>query len=286
MDSKINKLNQIGLPNREAEIYLALLQKYEFTAPELTKLTNVTRSKIYELLQNLIHKGACSESYKDGQKVYRAIEPKLAIQNIISKRENELEKEIAQMKEAGISIETELVTLHENGADIDEPLNYIEVLTDKEQIKEKWLNIQNNTKKELLVFSKPPYSGNLIDNVEDETDIIKNNVIVRGIYEYKDLDSEEISNLIKMIEIFQKIGEEARVIKELPMKLVISDDSYTMLALNDKITLKQSITSMVVNHPVYAMAHKEVFEVYWAKSITVEEFKRDLNKYTNSNTNE
>lgn len=64
----INKLKQIGLPNREAEVYLALLQKNEFTAPELTKITMVTRTKIYEILQNLIRKGACNESYKNGQK--------------------------------------------------------------------------------------------------------------------------------------------------------------------------------------------------------------------------
>ena len=276
MDTKISKLNQIGLPNREAEIYLALLQKYEFTAPELTKLTNVTRSKIYELLQNLIHKGACSESYKDGQKVYRAIEPKLAIQNIISKRKNELELEIAQMNQAGISIENELVALHENGADIDEPLNYIEILTDKEQIRERWLSIQRNAKKEIFAFTKPPYTANLIDNVEDETGIITNNVKVRGIYEYKDLNSEEISNLIKMIEMFEKIGEEARIIKELPMKLAVIDETITMLALKDRISLKPSITTVVINHPDFATAQKEVFESYWEKSLTIKELKKTI----------
>lgn len=276
MDTKISKLNQIGLPNREAEIYLALLQKYEFTAPELTKLTNVTRSKIYELLQNLIHKGACSESYKDGQKVYRAIEPKLAIQNIISKRKNELELEIAQMNQAGISIENELVVLHENGADIDEPLNYIEILTDKEQIRERWLSIQRNAKKEIFAFTKPPYTANLIDNVEDETGIITNNVKVRGIYEYKDLNSEEISNLIKMIEMFEKIGEEARIIKELPMKLAVIDETITMLALKDRISLKPSITTVVINHPDFATAQKEVFESYWEKSLTIKELKKTI----------
>lgn len=277
----ITKLKQIGLSSREAEVYLALLQKNEFTAPELTKITKVTRTKIYELLQNLIHKGACNENYRNGQKVFKAIKPRLAIQNIISNYENEIEhkkrNEIEQMKQAGISIENELVELYENGADIDEPLNYIEVLTDREQIKEKWLNIQNNTKNELLIFSKPPYTGNLIDNVQDETDIIKNNVTVRCIYEYKGLSTDEIIKLMKMIKIFQKIGEEARVIKELPMKLVISDDTNTMLALNDKVTLKQSITSMVVNHPVYAKAHKEVFEVYWSKSMSIEKFKKSQN---------
>lgn len=281
MYSRINKLNQIGLPNREAEIYLALLQKYEFTAPELTKLTNVTRSKIYELLQNLIHKGACSESYKDGQKVYRAIEPKLAIQNIISKYENELEREITQMKEAGISIENELVTLHENGADINESLDYIEVLTDRGQIRERSLTIQQNTKKEIIVFTKQPYTVNLDNNITEETEVIKNKVTIKSIYEYKDLAPEEINNFIKIIEMYQKIGEKVRVIKELPMKLIISDETVTMFSLINKISLKPTITAIVVNHQGFAKAHKKVFENYWQKGISIEDFKRDKNKYLN-----
>jgi hypothetical protein len=133
-----------------------------------------------------------------------------------------------------------------------------------------------------LAFSKPPYTANLIDNVEDETGIITNNVKVRGIYEYKGLDSDEISNLVRMIEAFQKIGEEARIIKELPMKLVVIDNTITMLALNDRITLKPSITTIIVNHPDFAKAQKEVFESYWAKSITIKELKKNKSKYLNT----
>jgi HTH-type transcriptional regulator, sugar sensing transcriptional regulator len=278
MDSRINKLKQIGLPNREAEIYLALLKKCEFTAPELTKITKVTRSKIYELLQNLIHKGACTENYKNGQKVYRAIKPKLAIHNIISKYENEIE----QMKKAGTLIENELVALHKNGADIDESLDYIEVLTDKEQIKDKFVTLEKTSNKELLEFTKPPYAGILGENIDMETDMIKNKVLIKSIYEYKDLAPAEMSNLIKMIEAYEKTGEEARIIKELPMKLVISDETTTMFALNDRISLKPSITSIVIDHPNFAKVLKEVFKSYWAKSITIKEFKKKKNKYFNS----
>jgi sugar-specific transcriptional regulator TrmB len=42
-----DKLGEFGLSKREAEVYIALLQKKEFTAPELTKITTITRTKIY-----------------------------------------------------------------------------------------------------------------------------------------------------------------------------------------------------------------------------------------------
>jgi HTH-type transcriptional regulator, sugar sensing transcriptional regulator len=274
----INKLKQIGLPSREAEVYLALLQKSEFTAPELTKITKVTRTKIYELLQNLIRKGACNESYRNGQKIFKAIKPKLAIQNIISNYENEIEQkkknEIEQMKQAGISIEKELDSLHENNINNNESLDYIEVLTDKEQIRDRYLKFIKNSKKELLVFTKPPYSINF-GNINDESDSIKKNVINRSIYEYKDLTPEDLNNLIKFIESCQLIGEEAKIIYELPMKLIISDETITMFALNDRISLKPSITSIIIDHPTYAKAQKKIFESYWKEGITIKEFKKN-----------
>jgi HTH-type transcriptional regulator, sugar sensing transcriptional regulator len=282
----INKLKQIGLPSREAEVYLALLQKNEFTAPELTKITKVTRTKIYELLQNLIHKGACNESYRNGQKIFRAIKPELAIKNIISNYENEIERrkknEIEQMKQAGISIEKELVSLYKSSVNNTESIDYIEILTDKEQIRDKFMTLEKTSKKELLEFTKPPYAGILGENIDVETNMIKNEVKIKSIYEFKDLAPEESSNLIKMIEAYEKTGEEVRIINELPIKLVISDETTTMFALNDKISLKPSITSIVIDHPMFAKVLKEVFTSYWEKSITLKEFKKNKNKYLNS----
>ena len=86
------KLQQIGLTNREAEVYLALLQRKEFTAPELTKITTITRTKIYEILQSLVHKGICTESSRNGNKIYRGIDPRIALQNIVSNYEQTVEQ--------------------------------------------------------------------------------------------------------------------------------------------------------------------------------------------------
>jgi sugar-specific transcriptional regulator TrmB len=284
------KLQQIGLTKREAEVYIALLQRKEFTAPELTKITTITRTKIYEILQSLVHKGICTESSRNGNKVYRCIDPKIALQNIVNNYEQSVEEkkidfemkqkiDIEQKKKAAGSLEKELVELHGNSFDSLEPFDYVEILTDKRQIGEKWIWIQQKTKRELLVFTKPPYTtANVADNIEEEKELFKKQkVTVKGLYEYKGLSSEELDNLVKSVEIYQEIGEEARLIEELPMKLVISDETLVMFALNDRISLKPNITSMVVDHPSYAAALKKVFESYWANGTGVETFRKSIN---------
>ena len=46
----------------------------------------------------------------------------------------------------------------------------------------------------------------------------------------------------------------------------------TMLALKDPVSLMPSITTMIVSHKSFAQSLKEVFESYWEKSISPEDF--------------
>ena len=271
------KLEQFGLSGKEAEVYLALLQKKEFTAPDIARITTVTRTKIYEYLEKLVQKGLCNVNLRNGQKFFSAVNPKIVFKGIISNYEQELEEK----KKEAAALEIELASIHKGNLDNFDPVSYIEVLTDIAQIKAKWLDIQNNAKKEILAFTKPPYTRKVEDNLEEEAALLNKNLVIKSIYEYGGLNGEDLDELIAGIEAFRDAGEQPRVIKELPMKLLICDEMITMLALNDRVSLKPSITTIIVDHPSYARAQKEVFNAYWEKAMTVEELI--LNKLTINN---
>lgn len=278
MENLKEQLQQLGLSGRESEVYLALLHKSELSAPEVAKVTTITRTKSYEILQNLVKKGMCSEKYRDGIKTFKSIEPNIALENLVLSYSRELNR----VKDLAEQIKAELVNLHNENKEKTDPLDYIEVLSDVGQTRERWLKIQRNTKSELLGFTKPPYIvGSLGDNVPEESTILMNSKVkVKGIYEYEGLTTDvEIENMIKVLEKYQQLGEEVRIVKELPMKLVISDNNISMLALNDNITLKpSSITTMIITHPGLAIGLKNMFESYWSESITIEQFKKMNNK--------
>jgi sugar-specific transcriptional regulator TrmB len=269
MKDNIVRLQELGLTRREAEIYLALLSKKELTASEVAKITSVSRTKSYEILQNLVKRKVCNENFKNGTKIFSSVNPDIAIQNLISIYEEDLKRK----KRVAEKSRDELREMYNTNRIINDPLNYIEVLSDIRQIRDRWITIQKNTKKELLVFTKPPYSVALEDNIEEETESLTNQVVGKGIYEYKGITSpEEKNNLKKMLLAYQKIGEQVRLVEELPMKLVISDETIAMFALNDRVSLQPSITTMIIDHPSFAAAMKKVFESYWAVSIKVEDF--------------
>ncbi len=276
----INKLQQIGLTLREAEIYVALLQKKDFTSHELARFTTITRTKIYEILQSLVRKGVCNESYRDGLKVFKGIKPDLALQNIIMHFEDEMEQKkktaIDIMKDVAVSLEKELSSIHRKNQNDKGPMDYIEVLTDLGHIRQRWFNIQKNTKKEILAFSKPPYTlPKITDNRENEIEMADRKIQLRGIYEYgQSGNKSEFKYIAEVAEEYQKIGEKVKIVEELPMKLLISDETVTMLGLHDRVSLEPTITTIVVDHPSFAKAQKAVFEAYWDKGLSVREFKK------------
>jgi sugar-specific transcriptional regulator TrmB len=276
MNGFIEKLQKLGLSKRESEVYIALLTKKEFTAPEIGKITSVSRNKSYEVLQSLVKKNLCTEKFKNGTKIFSGIKPDIALQNIISIHENELKEK----KELTAQFSKELMKLHAANKNSSGPLDYIEVFTDIGQVKDRWESIERNTKKELLVFTKPPYSVSLEDTLEVAEEVKKNKIVIKSIYEYKTLQSiEEATNLLKMIDIYKKMGEEARIIEELPMKLAISDLTTTVFVLDDKISMQSGMTTMIVEHSGFATALEKVFEGYWKEALQINTFKKNLKKY-------
>ncbi len=273
MQNLIENLQKLGLSKRESEIYLALLKRKEFTAFEIGKITSVSRNKSYEILQNLIKKGLCTEKYKNRVKVYSGIEPEIALQNIIAIYEEEL-NEKKKLKEI---FKNQLTELYNSDVHKPDSLDYIEILTDLSQIRNRWIELQSNAGLEILGFNKPPFAVSLESNVNYQEETAKKKVKEKGIYEFSGVTSGgTLKDFISVVEMYQNIGEEVRVIKSLPMKMMIIDEKITMLALNDPISMRPSITTIIIDHSDYARTQKKVFENYWSDSMTITEFRNSM----------
>lgn len=273
MNLLIDKLQKLGLSKRESEIYLALLKRKEFTAPEIGKITSVSRNKSYEILQSLVKKRVCTEKYKNAVKVFSSIKPEIALQNIISAYEEELDEK-KRLKE---EFKEELTDLYAANENISDSLDYIEILTDLGQIRNRWLELQEDAKSEILGFNKPPFAVSLTHNISHQEKVSKKKVKEKGIYEFSEVSSESsLKDFLAVTKMYVNIGEDVKVIEKLPMKIMIIDEKITMLALNDPVSMKPSITTIIINHPDYAKAQKKVFESYWNDSLTLSEFKKNM----------
>jgi sugar-specific transcriptional regulator TrmB len=269
-----SKFQPIGITGREAEVYIALLKNKALTASEIAKVTSVSINKIYEVLQSLVKKKMCTENYLNGVKLFRSIDPKIAFQNIFSIYEEEINMKKNLFKE---ELEESLLAIYNKNDNIRNPLDYIEVVTDKGQARDRFLNIESKVENEILFFSKPPFVIKLGANLSLVKNTKKSNVKMKSIYELSSSESSEYKeDLLKIIEQFESLGEEARIIEQLPLKLVIVDENITILSLIDNVAFNPELTTLIVHHPIFALTQKTLFEVYWNNAMTVEEYKKNI----------
>jgi len=104
-DKTKKALIDLGLTNNEIKVYVSLLTHRYLTASELSQITKIPYSKIYEILVNLQNKGFVKVEESRPAKYY-PIEPSIALENLkekISQKINEnvdiISKELAPLYE-------------------------------------------------------------------------------------------------------------------------------------------------------------------------------------------
>ncbi len=62
---------------------------------------------------------------------------------------------------------------------------------------------------------------------------------------------------------FVAAGEQARVVDELPLKLVLIDERIALFTMEDPVAGAPALTIMIVEHPALARLLKLSFERVW-----------------------
>jgi sugar-specific transcriptional regulator TrmB len=257
----VDKLSRLGLTSYEAKAYLALTRRGSSTAAQVSRLAGVPRQRIYDVLASLVEKGLSSS--KPGRVVkYAATAPELALERLLSDHRQQL----AELEQSVSAMVEELQSAFQEGQEQTDPLEYIEVLRDRRAVNERFDELQAGIKKEILVFTKPPYATPAQENVEG-LEVVQTHT-ARSIYEFSAFDDPAFTEGVRR---FIEAGEDARFVPELPLKLVIIDESIVMFGMEDPVAGSPDMTMVVVEHPSLAKVLKVAFETIWSQGLTFDE---------------
>jgi sugar-specific transcriptional regulator TrmB len=257
----VAELTQLGLTTYEAKAYVALLGRDSFTAAQVSRQAGLPRQRIYDVLGSLVEKGLASS--RPGSVVkYAAVAPELAIDRLVA----EHRRQLGDLERAAKRAIDDLEPAYKTGLEHTDPLEYIEVLRDAGAINERFGELQAGVKREILVFTKPPYATQPQENAEGLE--VSRHVRARSVYEMSAFDDPAF---IVGVERFIEAGEEARFVESLPCKLVIIDETIVMFGMQDPVGTGRDLTIMVVEHPSLAQVLKTSFEATWARGMTIEQ---------------
>jgi sugar-specific transcriptional regulator TrmB len=272
---------EIGLTEREAKVYMTLLSGKMFTVLELQEAANIPRTKIYEVLNKLVNRNICIEKKLGKNKLYEAVEPRLAMERIIKNYKKDLER-----KEQLIEEVSEVFTpIFQNSKSIINPLEFIDVMKEKEQIHKRYTACVRNTKMEMLTFNKGPYacdsSERLGEQEDEEFKLLKRGGATKDIYEFNEL--KEVDWLIESVDKSVRIGQQARIVERLPIKMLIFDQEKVMFALEQPTKVSGELTMIYIEHKQLAEACSMLFYYLWDQGkdfIDVEkELKRNVETF-------
>jgi len=263
MKDYIIDLVKSGFTEYEAKAYLTLLKKNNFSASEISKLSGVPRTKVYEILACLVRKGACIEIPGKIRR-FKAVNPR----NIFNNMLNNLEKEKTYLA----AISESLVPYYEKAIENTDPLDYIEVIRKKKAVIEKIAFLEKKAQNYIITMNKPPYYigiENFLEEKRMKTDL-NNKLNYRYLYEVQGEMKDE--GHIQIWNSIRKYGVNIRFCPKLPIKFMSFDDNIVILSLKDKVSNTESMTSMVIEHSDLAKTLKEIFEIYWENAVSFEDF--------------
>ena len=263
---------EVGLTEREAKIYITLLSGRMFTASDLQKAVDIPRTKIYEVLNKMVSRNICIEKKLGKNKMYEAVEPKLAMERIFETYKNELK----QKREIIDELSEVFTPIFENSKAIINPLDFIEVMEEKTQIHRRYIKSVASTKVEMLTFNKGPYASDnserLKEQEDEEAKLLKRGGSSKGIYQFSEL--EEIDWLYESVKMSVRDGEKARIVDSLPIKMLIFDDEKVMFPLEQPIKTTKDLTMIYIEHKQLAAACRILFDYMWNNGIDFEEVEK------------
>ncbi len=171
----LDALEDIGLNMYERKIYAALISRGVSTAGELSEMTNVPRSRAYDVLESLAEKGfAILKPSKPMQ--YVAVPPEEALENTKDLHREEMEEKVNQVERFKDSeAVNELQNLYSEGVTRVEPSEMSGALKGRYNVFKHLGNMFSGAERDIRIMTTETGLQHIHENHLDELEAAKNN---------------------------------------------------------------------------------------------------------------
>ncbi|WEL19718.1 TrmB family transcriptional regulator [Candidatus Nanohalococcus occultus] len=261
----LDKLEDIGLNMYERKIYAALLGRGVSTAGELSEMTNVPRSRAYDVLESLAEKGfVVIKSSKPME--YVSIPPNEAIENIKKQHKQELQDKLNKLEgfKSSEAVQ-ELEELYDQGVELVEPSEMSGSLKGSHQINQHMGTMFQKAESAIKIATT---EEGLNDLVENHADLLKeakaDGVNVQILAPVTDSNRSSFSNAKEFAEVrhLQETGE----FKIPNGRFAIVDDDMTMSMTHDEVHSTQDTAFWTRSDHMSKETMEPVFDMLWHHS--------------------
>lgn len=242
MDNElIKELEAIGLSEKEARVYLTVLEVGQATVQEIGKKADVNRATTYVILDSLMTKGLIA-TFGEGKKGLYIAEAPHGLNNIIREQEEELEKRDAQLDLLMPELHS-LYNLHPNKPEV-------KFYEGKEGLKQMLAERRKDSPDEVRVFYPAQQVKSVFTN-EEAADLRKHRV--KKEIKIKSIISEGPDVVNRNIEMSENrsTGDQYKFTSDIE----IWDDKILMASLEGHVS------GVIIKSKLIADTMKSIFEL-------------------------
>ncbi|MFC5831835.1 helix-turn-helix transcriptional regulator [Nonomuraea insulae] len=251
-------LEAIGLGPQGEEVYDALVRRTQATVAEIVTDCHLPATAARRTLQSLVGLGLATRSTGRPTR-YVAVSPDSSLEAILRERERELDGVRTHIRT--------LMDVYRAGTRFAHPGELIEVVSGRDELNHRFVQMQQDTRVQMRGFDRPPYAA---PQEHTESNPIELNMLRRGV-KYRVIYDTSVLDLpgwLDDVTAGMQHGEQARIAADLPMKLAISDDRLAMIPLlraGDSV-----LAASYLIHPSPLLdALVALFEALWERSVPV-----------------
>ena len=241
----------------EAKIWAALLSKGVATAGELSQISNVPRSRAYDVLESLEKSGFVI--MKIGKPIrYLAIKPEDVFKKVKKQLHERAEEQVKMLENVEkTDVMKELHLLFTNGIENVDPMNLSTAVKGRKNVYEHLSDVIENAEKSVTIITTPQgfvrkteYFGNLLKKLANK------GIKVRIATKFNDDVKKVLDNLDKSIKVKHVDNITARFV-------VVDGKNATFMISNDSNIHEANDTAIWVNSPFFASALDNLFNQVW-----------------------
>lgn len=247
-------LSIAGLSAEEERAYRFLVRTAGVAPAELAQLLGLDRESAEDTLRSLHAKGLARKA-EDG---YSAVAPDVALGALVHRRQEQVD-----LAREAIGQLTEEYLAHSRRRDAGK---LIEVITSRAALRQQLRQLQENARHEVIAFCR---AGNIAMTAQENTEELEalgRGVRFRVLYESALIEEPGmLGNLAYGIQL----GEEARAVPDLPVRMMIADGELAILPLIQHTDGLTEPTAALIQRSNLLDALTALFESFWARGTPI-----------------
>lgn len=256
-------LEHVGLSRDEERVYRTVLE-HPGTPGELATRCGTEADAVVAALHRLTDLDLVGPADgADGRWV--ALPADTALERLHASRVAALDQERADLERGRARLAEFLLTVPQYGSESARRL--VEVVDGTEAVGARVFQVVETARETVRILDRPPYVYNAPENgdtLEQEVRLLERGVAFRVLYDAATFSPPELSSCLSTS---LEAGEQARVLRDVPVKLSIADDDVAILPLVP--AEGQQGRAVVLHTPVMVRPLIALFESLWQRAVPV-----------------